>query len=145
MFSSGAHHGPYVQFMAVTLQQHRINIGFLSGLGMRIATWFYAMVRALRCQQAIKATLFLVEFISLGINNRMAKAVTNVKGEHGWRGIYTILTVVYPVLKLLLYWNLNTPCVETQYCFSNRAMMFIKMHDEELNDMSLFSDEDTDE
>ena len=36
----------------------------------------------------------------------------------------------------------NTLCMDKLYYFANRAIMLIKMHAEEFNDVSLFSDED---
>jgi hypothetical protein len=65
-FGSGASHGIYAQFIAQSTQLNNGRaVGLLLGAGTRMATFFYAMLRLIRLQTALKATVNQVKFREL--------------------------------------------------------------------------------
>jgi hypothetical protein len=66
VMNSGASHGIYALFMHHSaLANNGRKIGLLRGAGTRMASWFYAMVRALCLRQVLLATVHSVQFTNL--------------------------------------------------------------------------------
>ena len=64
MFGSGANHAIYAQFMAQSsLSDRGKKVGLLRGAGTRMAMWFYAMIRLLRLENPLKATVHQANFM----------------------------------------------------------------------------------
>ncbi len=98
MFSSGASHGIYAEFIAQSLA---FNNGKKLGTGTRFATWYYAMHRSLWMKPALKATIHNPSFASLSKNDQVAGAINDIEEEVFWKAIYCLLHAVFSALKAL--------------------------------------------
>jgi hypothetical protein len=103
VFRLGANHGIYAQFMAQSAMAnkgHTVNL--LRGAGI-MALWFYAMVRLLRLQQPLAATIYQQKFVELNLNDSARAAVHDIKDDKFWRCIYVLLCAIFHDLRLLCY------------------------------------------
>ena len=58
MFDSGSAHGIYAQFIQKSCVHNNGNrIGLIRGAGTRFATYLYAMIRSVRLQAPLRATI----------------------------------------------------------------------------------------
>ena len=146
VFSSGAAHGIYAQFISQTsMANSGKKIGLLRGAGTRMATWFYAMVRVLRLQQPLLATIHQAKFCTLDLNQRTGLAVRDIENKVFFKALYTLVRAVFPALRALRYCDSNTPAMDKIFHLSHRTTMAIEKSIASLNDVDLFgafSDED---
>ena len=100
MCGLGALHGIHAQFMMQSALRHIGKmIGLLRGSGTRFAILFYAMIRVLRCQDPLLATINQAKFTELVLNDRAQPAVINIEDKKFWKSIYTILLrATFPAL-----------------------------------------------
>ena len=100
VFSSGVAHGIYAQFIAQTsMANNGKKIGLLRGAGTRMATWFYAMVRVLRLQQPLLATIHQAKFRALDLSQRTGLAVRDIENKVFFKALYTLVRAVFPALR----------------------------------------------
>ena len=132
MFGSGANHAIYAQFMA---QSSLANCGKKVGL-LRIA--FYVMIRLLRLEMPLKATVHQQKFRSLPLNESALMAVFDIQEAKFWKCLYILLRSVFPALKLLRYCDANKPSMDKIFFLSHRTTQAIEKSLESLNDKKLF-------
>ena len=102
LFSSGASHaGVYAQFIAQSTQANKgVAIGLLRGSGTRMALWFYAMMRMLRMQAVLKATINQIKFRellqTLKCSIGMRACVADIESPTFFKAMYILLRAVFP-------------------------------------------------
>ena len=122
MFGSGANHAIYAQFMAQSSLSNRgKKVGLLRGAGTRMAMWFYAMIRLLRLEMPLKATVHQQKFRSLTLNESARMAVMDIQEAKFWKCLYILLRSVFPALKLLRYCDANKPSMDKIFYLSHRT------------------------
>jgi hypothetical protein len=121
VFSSGAHHGPHAQLIVQAQALFGRKVGLLRGAGTRMAIFFYNMMRCLRMQSALEATIYSPAFLTLNPNERIAYAVADVKNGAAWKALYTVTKTVYPVIRILRYCDSTVPCMDKLYVLTCRA------------------------
>ena len=121
MFGSGASHAIYAQFMAQSaLANKGRKVCLIRGAGTRMALWFYAMIRLIRLQQPLKATIHQQQFLDLALTTSAKGAVQDIKDDNFWKCMYILLRAVFPALRALWYCDSNTPCMDKLYYEFNR-------------------------
>ena len=139
MFGSGASHAIYAQFMAQSaLANKGRKVCLIRGAGTRMALWFYAMIRLIRLQQPLKATIHQQQFLDLALTTSAKGAVQDIKDDNFWKCMYILLRAVFPALRALRYCDSNTPCMDKLYYLSHRTTVAIEKSQDDLNDKSLF-------
>ena len=139
MFGSGANHAIYAQFMAQSSLSNRgKKVGLLRGAGTRMAMWFYAMIRLLRLEMPLKATVHQEKFRSLPLNESARMAVLDIQEAKFWKCLYILLRSVFPALKLLRYCDANKPSMDKIFFLSHRTTQAIEKSFDSLNDKELF-------
>lgn len=148
VFSSGASHGIYAQFIEQsTIANNGRPISLLRGSGTRMGLWFYAMHRLLRLKKALVATIFQPKFTELKHNARCAQAVSDIENPLFWKSIYHVLRAVFPCLRALRYCDKSEPCMDKIVFLAWRATKAIEKLVDLLNDTTVFDvmcDEDDD-
>ena len=128
VFGSGASHAIYAQFIAQSALDNRgWKVCLIRGAGTRMALWFYAMIRLIRLQQPLKATIHQQKILDLALTNSAKGAVHNIKDDNFWKCMYILLCAVFPALRALRYCNSNTPCMDKLYYSSHRTTVAIKI------------------
>ena len=139
VFSSGASHGIYAQFMEQSTQANKGRpITLLCGSGTRMGLWFYAMHRVLRLKKALLATIFQPKFTELKHTARCAQAVSDIENPSFWKAIYHILRAVFPCLRALRCCDKSEPCMDQIVFLAWRATKAIEKSIDSLNDKTLF-------
>ena len=139
MFGSGANHAIYAQFMAQSSLSNRgKKVGLLRGAGTRMAMWFYAMIRLLRLEMPLKATVHQQKFRSLPLNESARMAVLDIQEAKFWKCLYILLRSVFPALKLLRYCDANKPSMDKIFFLLHRTTQAIEKSFDSLNDKELF-------
>ena len=113
-------------------------IGLLHGAGTRMALWFYAMMRLLRLQHPLKATVYQQKFLDLKLNDSARSAVIDIQDDKFWKCIYVLLRAVFPALKALCYCDANKPAMDKIFYLSHRTTTAIENSIDSLNDEDLF-------
>lgn len=148
VFGSGASHGLHAQFMSQsTLLNNGRKVNLLRGAGTRMASWFYAMHRALRVKPALVATVHQVQFNSIALvhtDERVRLAVNDIKDPDFWKRMYVISRAVYPAIRGLRYSDSDRPAMDKIYYLSYRTHESITKSMEQLNDHTTFPDVDID-
>ena len=139
MFGSGANHAIYTQCMAQSSLSNRgKKVGLLRGAGTRMAMWFYAMIRLLRLEMPLKATVHQEKFRSLPLNESARMAVLDIQEAKFWKCLYVLLRSVFPALKLLRYCDANKPSMDKIFFLLHRTTQAIEKSFDSLNDKELF-------
>ena len=82
VFDSGAAHGIYAQFTQKSgFHNKRKRIVLLRGAGTRSAAYFYAMMRIVRLQDPLLATICQAIFSDINLNDRVQSAVIYIKNK----------------------------------------------------------------
>jgi hypothetical protein len=113
-------------------------VNLLQGAGTQVALWFYAMVRLLRLQQPLAATIHQQRFVDLNLNNSVRAAVHDIKDDKFWKCVYLLLCAVFPALRLLCYCNKSKLAMDKIFFLSHRTTLALKKSEEFLNDRNLF-------
>ena len=101
MWALGTHHGPAAIFKKMVSAMMGRDVTLLRGAGTRMATWFYAIIRALRLKECLEATVGSQEHLELDRNDRMTKAVMDVKNPLIWKAMFVVTGLAHgPVLVL---------------------------------------------
>ena len=100
--------------------------------------FFYAMIRVLRCQAPLLATIHQAKFSELLLNDRVRSAVIDIEDKTFWKAIYALLRAVFPALRALRYRDGNTPAMDKIYHLSHRTSIAIEKSCENFNDIDLF-------
>ena len=141
MFGSGANHGIHAQFIAATAAANGgKRVGLLRGAGTRMASWFYSMMRLLRLQKPLKATIHQQKFVDLTLNPAAKEAIKDIENLKFWKCLYILLRAVYPALRTLRYCDCSTPMMDKIYYLSHRTTEAIKKSQEFLDDEALFGE-----
>ena len=139
VFGSGASHGIYAQFIQQSgVHNNGQRIGLLRGAGTRFATYFYAMMRLLRLQAPLLATIHQAIFSDLNLNDRVRSAVMDIEDKAFWKALYTLVRAVFPAIRALRYCDSNTPAMDKIFHLSYRTTCAIEHSCEKLNDADLF-------
>ena len=125
-----------VQHMAFTHTSFSSQMFMIMGRGAvtRFAIYFYAMMRLVRLQSPLLATIHQAIFSDLNLNNCFRSAVMDIKDETLWKVLYTLFRYVYPAIPDLRYCNSNVPAMYFIYQLSNRTTLGIGRSCEILND-----------
>jgi hypothetical protein len=103
-----------------------------------MALWFYAMVRLLRLQQPLAATIHQPKFVGLNLNVSVSAAVHDIKDNKFWKCKYVLLHAVFPALMLLCYCNKSKPAMDKIFFLSHRTTLILEKLEEFLNNRNLF-------
>ena len=76
-----------------------------------MALWFYAMMRLIRLQQPLTATIHQQKILDLTLTTSAKGAVQDIKEDKFWKCMYILLHAVFSVLRALRYCDANTPCM----------------------------------
>jgi hypothetical protein len=105
-----------------------------------MASWFYSMMRLLRLQKPLKATIHQQKFVDLTLNPAAKEAIKDVENLKFWKCLYILLRAVYPALRTLRYCDCSTPMMDKIYYLSHRTTEAIKKSQEFLDDEALFGE-----
>ena len=103
-----------------------------------MAMWFYIMIRLLRLEMPLKATVHQQKFRSLLLNKSAQMAVFDIQDAKFWKCLYILLRSVFPALKLLCYCDSNKPLIDKIFFLSHRTTQAIEKSLDCLNDKELF-------
>jgi hypothetical protein len=117
----------------------------IRGAGTQMALWFYAMLRLIRLQQPLKATIHQQKFLYLTHTTSARGAVQDIKDQNFWKCMYILLHAVFPALRALWYCDSNTPCMDKLFHLSHRTTVAIENSLDDLNDKSPFGSLKTDQ
>ena len=148
VFGSGASHAIYAQFMvqsALALANRDQKVCLIQGAGTQMALWFYAMMRLIRLQQPLKATIHQQKILDTTRTNSAKGAVQDIKDTNFWKCMYILLCAEFPALRALWYRDSNMPCMDKLFHLSHRTTVAIENSLEHLNDESLFGSLKTDQ
>ena len=82
MFGSGEAHGIYAQWVQQSgVHNNGKSIGLLRVAGTKFATYFYAMMRLVRLQGTLLATIHQAIFSYTNFNDRVRSAVIYIKDK----------------------------------------------------------------
>jgi hypothetical protein len=109
-----------------------------------MAMWFYAMIRLLRLELPLKATVHQQKFRSLPLNESARMAVLGIQEAKFWKCLHILLRSVFPALKLLCYCDANKPSMDKIFFLSHRTTQAIENSFETLNDKELFGSQTPD-
>ena len=104
MFGSGEAHVIYTQLIKHSgVHINGYIVGLLRVAGNRFATYFYAMMRILRLQDPLLATIHQAIFYGLNLNDRVRSSVMDIENKTFWKALYTLLRSVYASIRALRY------------------------------------------
>ena len=141
VWSSGAHHAPHAMFTKLSMQIHGRKIGLLRGAGTRMASFLYAMVRALRLKSCLEATVESPAHIQLDKTRRMINACIDVKNHKVWNAFYVLCGVSHGPMLTLRYSDAGEAAMDKVYYWSCKTCNYIKENEDEINAVELFSGE----
>ena len=122
-----------------------VPIGLLRGAGTRMATFFYAMHRALRCHRALLATVHSPQWANITQNVRSTRAVIDINSPIIWKAMYYLLQSIFPALRALRYADSNKPAMDKIYYLVHRTTTAIERSVDDLNNEKLFPSLDADD
>ena len=73
----------------------------IRGAGTRMALWFYAMMRLIRLQQPLTATIHQQKFLDLTLTTSAKGAVQDIKEDNFWKCMYILVCAMLPALRAL--------------------------------------------
>jgi len=119
-FGSGAHHKPYAAFKKHATKINRNKpIGLLRAADTRMAGHIIALLRLLRLQKALVATVTDSTLVDLPAAERVPPAFTNLfLDETFWNTIKALCRALYPVLRLLRLCDTKEPAMDKLYYFT---------------------------
>ena len=139
VFGSGAAHGIYAQFFQQSgVHNNRKRIGLLRGAGTRFATFFYIMMRLVRLQAPLIATIHKAIFSDLNFNEHVRSVVMDIENKTFCKAFYNILRSVYPAIRALCYCDSKVSAIDKIYHLSNCTTLAIERSFEMLNDDDMF-------
>lgn len=103
-----------------------------------MATWFYAMHRALRLKAPLLATVHQAQFLELDLTFNAQQAVHDIHNSKFWKAIYNLLRTVFPTLKALHTCDSNTPAMDKIFYLCHCTSEAITKSLESMNDEELF-------
>jgi hypothetical protein len=118
-------------------------VGLLRGAGTRMASWFYAMHRALRLRPALVATVHQAQFSTIALvktDERVRAAVNDIMDDDFWKSVYILNRAVYPLIRALRYCDANEPAMDKIFYLSHQATVALEKSIDLLNDKDLFPD-----
>jgi hypothetical protein len=145
VFSSGARHGIYAQFITQSDLSNKRRIGLLRGAGTRFGTWFYAMIRVVRLQLPLKDTIHTPQFRELDLNQSARQAILDIENKMFFKAMYTLLRAVFPALRLLRYCDANRPAMDKIIYLAHRTTVALNLSIASLNDEAIFGQFGTDD
>jgi len=107
--------------------------------------WFYAMMRLIRLQQPLTATIHQQKFLDLTLTTSAKGAVQDIKEDKFWKCMYILLRAMFPALRALRCCDSSTPCMDKLFHLSHRTTVAIENSLDDLNDKSLFGSLQTDQ
>ena len=113
-------------------------VGLLRGSSTRMASYFYAMMRILRLEKALQATIHQQPFRDLKLNARQKACVRDIKDDNLFKAMYRLLRAVFPAIRLLRYCDSSKPVMDKVYYLVKRTTAAIERSIEALNDEKLF-------
>ena len=84
------------------------------------------MMRLIRLQQPLKATIHHQKFLDLTLTNSAKGAVQDIKEDNFWKCMHILLHAVFPVLRALRYCDSNMPCMDKLFHLSHRTTVAIE-------------------
>ena len=100
-------------------------IVLLRGSGNRFATYLYSMMRLVRLQSPLLATIHQAIFSDINLNECFRSSVMDIENKTFWKALYTLLRSVYPAIRALRYYELNVPAIDKIYHLSNHTTLAI--------------------
>jgi hypothetical protein len=95
-----------------------------------MATFFYAMLRLIRLQTALKATVNQVKFRELlkSVSSTVSirECVADLEDARFFKALYVLLRAVFPALRVLRYCDSNEPMMDKLYYLTHRATEALK-------------------
>ena len=106
------------------------------------ATFFYAMLRLIRLQTTLKATINQVIFgdllKSVSCTVSIRECVADLENPCFFKAFYVLLHAVFPPLRVLRYCDSNKPMMDKVYYLTYRASEALKKSVELLEDEGVF-------
>ncbi len=115
------------------------SVPYLRCCGTRMTLWFYAMMRLIRLQQPLNATIHQHKLLDLSLTTSAKGAVQDIKEENFWKCMYILIRAVFPALRALWYCDSNMPCMDKLFHLSHRTTVAIEDSLVDLNDESLLA------
>jgi hypothetical protein len=84
------------------------------------------VVRLLNLRQPLAATIHQQKFVDLNLNDSVRAAEHDIKDNKFWKCIYLLLCAVFPVLRLLCYWDKSKPAMDKLFFLSHRTTLTLE-------------------
>jgi hypothetical protein len=116
---SGSSHDIHAQFMNQSaLANKGRKIFLLKGADTQMASFFYAMHRALRLRQPLLAIIYGAKFGSLQLTGRDKRAVIDIEDGLFWKATSALVRSIFSPLRALCFSDSNKPVmVESKIIF----------------------------
>jgi tRNA(Leu) C34 or U34 (ribose-2'-O)-methylase TrmL len=115
-------------------------VGLLRGSGTRMALWFYAMLRVLRLERVLLATIHQAKFVDLPKNARVNAAIFNIQNRNFFKALFAILSAVIHALVALRACDMNEPMMDKIYYLTHQTTEALTKSRSVLNDTALFGE-----
>jgi hypothetical protein len=143
VFSSGIFHASHAIFRGQSKSfNNGREIGLLRATPVRMAGYFYAMMRALRCRDSLRATVTHSEWAKRSKKKKEARAGSDVMDDTLWKRMYVLCKVVLPALLLLRLADRNSPGMDMLKYYVDEFLRSLAAHQPLLDDQELFPMED---
>ena len=109
---------------------------------MRMAGYFYAMMRALRYRDSLPATVTHSQWAKQSTKKKETCAASDVMNDIVWKRMYVICKVILPALVLLRIADRSSPGMDMLKCYVDQFLHSLSTHQSLLDDEELFSMED---
>jgi hypothetical protein len=117
-------------------------VGLVRGATSRMATMYYGILRALRMQNTLLATIHQAKFVGLPKNARINAAIFDIQNQNFFKALFTILMAVLDTLIVLRACDKNEPMMDKIYYLCHQTTESIKRSKSALNDTEVFDEFD---
>ncbi len=88
-----------------------------------MALWFYTMIRVLRQECPLKATINQVQFQELKLKEHVRQAVQDIEDPCFFKAMFRVCRAVFLALKALRSCNKSEPNMDKLYFLSNHTTL----------------------
>ena len=103
-----------------------------------MAGYFYAMMRALRCRDSLRATVTHSQWAKRSKKKKEVRAGSDVMDDTIWKRMYVLCKVVLPALLLLRIADRNSPGMDMLKYYVDEFLRSLSVHSSLLDDEELF-------
>ena len=139
VFSSGVFHASHAIFRRQSKSfNNGREVGLLRATTVRMAGYFYAMMRALRCRDSLRATVTHSQWAKRSKKKKEVRAGNDVMDDTIWKRMYVLCKVVLPALLLLRIADRNSPGMDMLKYYVDEFLRSLSVHSSLLDDEELF-------